>query len=269
MKTVERGFLASLRNADGFPRVGVLTPPVFMVKLNGMSDVSSSDPQRSSTVNLVRSSHPWTKADSAAGFVLRYLAAMRRQLTATLGSVSAADEALNLLLTHLVSAGFGEYRKGRLRDFLVRGLRSAARAKLNEMPEDQRAKTRLDDLTLESKEWIKFWREGLLERSWRSLERMEHAKPEAPVFSVLHGATANPQATPEMLVVQIATDSGVQTDAATIRVTLPEARAIFAQLIADEVAETLESPSVDDVKQEIQLLGLSRAFNRISVEADN
>ena len=235
----------------------------------GMSDVSSYDPQRSSAVNLVRSSHPWTKADSAAGFVLRYLAAMRRQLTATLGSVAEADEALNLLLTHLVSAGFGEYRQGKLRDFLVRGLRSAARARLNEMPEDERAKTRLEQLTLESREWIKFWREGLLERAWRSLERLEHAKPEVPLFSVLHSATANPQATPEMLVVQIASDNGVQTDAATVRATLPEARAIFAQLVADEVAETLESPSGDDVKAEIQLLGLSRAFNGISVEADS
>jgi hypothetical protein len=137
------------------------------------------------------------------------------------------------------------------------------------MPEEQRSQTRLDDLTLESKEWIKFWREGLLERAWRSLERQEHAKPNAPVFSVLHCATTNPQATPEMLVVQIATDNGVQTDAETIRAMLPEARAIFAQLVADEVAETLESPSGDDVKQEIQLLGLSRAFNGISVEADS
>ena len=234
-----------------------------------MSDASSSDPQRSSSVNLVRSSHPWTKADSAAGFVLRYLSAMRRQLTATLGSVNEADEALNLLLTHLINAGFGEYRQGRLRDFLVRGLRSAARARLNELPDDQRAKTRLDELKVDSKEWIKFWREGLLERAWRSLERLEHAKPEVPLFSVLHSATANPQATPEMLVVQIATDNGIQTDAATIRSTLPEARAIFAQLVADEVAETLESPSGDQVKEEIQLLGLSRAFNGISVEADS
>ena len=234
-----------------------------------MSDASSSDPQRSSSVNLVRSSHPWTKADSAAGFVLRYLAAMRRQLTATLGSVEEADEALNLLLTHLINAGFGEHRQGKLRDFLVRGLRSAARARLNERPDDQAAKARLEELKVDSREWIKFWREGLLERAWRSLERLEHAKPAVPVFSVLHSATTNPQATPEMLVVQMATDSGVQTDAATIRTTLPEARAIFAQLVADEVAETLESPSGDQVKEEIQLLGLSRDFNGISVEADS
>ncbi len=239
------------------------------VKLVSMPDLSSSDPERSSTVNLVRSSHPWTRADSAAGFVLRYLAPMRRQMTSTLGTVNEADEALNLLLSHLVNVGFGEHKRGRLRDFLVRGLRSAARARAKEMNEAERSKVQLDGLNLESKEWIRFWREGLLERAWRSLERIEHAKPDAPVFSILHAATANPQATPDMLVVQVASEGGVQTDADTVRQLLPEARATFAQLVADEVAETLENPSGDDVKQEIQTLGLSRAFNGISVEADN
>jgi hypothetical protein len=233
-----------------------------------MSELSSSDPQRSTSVNLVRSSHPWTKAESAAGFVLRYLAPMRRHLTAVLGSVSEADEALNLLLTHLVNAGFGDHRRGRLRDFIVLGLRSAAKARVKAMTEEQRAKARVDELTQESKEWMRCWRDGLLERAWRSLERQEHAHPESPVFSVLHSATVNPQATPEMLVVQMATDSGVQTDASTVRSTLPEAKAVFAQLIADEVAETLSDPSPEEVKQEIQLLGLSRAFEGISLEAD-
>ncbi len=137
------------------------------------------------------------------------------------------------------------------------------------MPEAERSKVNLDALKLESTEWIRFWREGLLERAWRSLERVEHAKPEEPVFSALHAATANPQATPDMLVVQIASEGGIQTDSETVRRILPDARAMFAQLIADEVAETLESPSGDDVKTEIQTLGLSRAFNGISVEADN
>ncbi len=35
---------------------------------------------------------------------------------------------------------------------------------------------------------------------------------------------------------------------------------MFAQMIADEVVETLESPTKDDVKDEIKLLGLTNAF---------
>jgi hypothetical protein len=229
---------------------------------------TTPDPQRSSTVNLVRSSHPWTQADSAAGFVLRYLAPMRRQLTSVFGSTEQADEALKLLLGHLVSAGFGDHRQGRLRDFLLRGIRSAAKALVNEMPENKRPDLNLDEVTLGSKEWIGFWREGLLERAWRSLEREEHAEPGSPVFSVLHCSTANPQSSPSMLVVQIASETGAKTDEATVQATLPLARALFAQLVADEVAETLENPTSEDVKREISQLGLGKAFSGVSVAPD-
>ncbi len=142
---------------------------------------------------------------------------MRRQLIALLGTEQQADEALNLLLAHLVSAGFGDYKKGRLRDFLVRGLRSAAKSRLSEMPKDETPGVDLEQLTIESKEWLRLWREGLLERAWRSLERKEHAEPELPVYSVLHQATANPEATPEMLAVQINTEFGLQIDQQIVR----------------------------------------------------
>lgn len=230
-----------------------------------MSDLSSADVQRTSSVNLVRSSHPWTEADSAAGFVLRYLSPMRRQLIAILGSEEHADESLKLLLAHLVSVGFGDHKRGRLRDFLVRGLRSAAKTRVNDIPEADRPTLNLEGLTLESKQWLLLWREGLLERAWRSLERKEHAQPESPVYSVLHLATLNPQATPAMLAVQINTDFGLQVNEATVQESLPVARALFAQLVADEVAETLESPTSEDVKREILQLGLGKAFDGLSI----
>ena len=83
--------------------------------------------------------------------------------------------------------------------------------------------------------------EGLLERAWRALERIEHATPIRPLYSVLHCATANPQATPSMLVIQIATETGVQIDETQAEAILAEARRMFAQLVADEISETLEN----------------------------
>lgn len=231
-----------------------------------MSDDSSYKNQRTSSVNLVRSTHPWTEADSAAGFVLRYLNPMRRQMIAVLGTEEEADEALKLLLAHLVSAGFGDYRKGRLRDFLIRGLRSAAKTRVGEMPEAERDKIDLDRLVPDAKEWLRLWREGLLERAWRSLERKEHAEPESPVYSVLHISTMNPQATPQMIAVQMKTDFDLTADEMTVRANIPIARTMFAQLIADEIAETLESPAIDDVKREISQLGLGKAFTGLAIE---
>ncbi len=233
-----------------------------------MSSGSPSDSGRTSTVNLVRSSHPWTKADSAAGFVLRYLAPMRRQLIEVLGSGERADEALKLLLSHLVSVGFGEHKRGRLRDFLLRGIRSAAKNCVAELSEADRESLDLDRLTLESKQWIGFWREGLLERAWRSLERMEHSTPDPPVYSVLHYSTANREASSDQLASIIQSETGVEIDAETVQSILPESRALFAQMVADEVAETLESPTGEDVKREIGQLGLGRAFNGIAVVAN-
>jgi len=234
-----------------------------------MSGDSSSDSLPTSTVNLVRSSHPWTQADNAAGFVLRYLTPMRRQLTEMLGSTERADEALKLLIGHLVSVGFGDHKQGRLRDFLLRAIRSASKLLVSELPGGERAQIELGSLNLESKQWVVYWREGLLERAWRSLERLEHAEPDRPVFSVLHCATSNPKATPAMLVVQIASDRGVSADEETVRATLTDARTLFAQLIADEVAETLEDPQGDDVKREISKLGLGKAFDGIDIDVDD
>jgi hypothetical protein len=232
-----------------------------------MSSGSSYDSGRTSTVNLVRTSHPWTRADSAAGFVLRYLAPMRRQLTEVLGSGDRADEALKLLLAHLVSVGFGEHNRGRLRDFLLRGIRSAAKNCLADSAGGKQNDVNLDVLKLESKQWITYWREGLLERAWRALERHEHTSADPPVYSVLHYSTANQDASPEKLVMILRSESGIDVDAATVSTVLPEARALFAQLVADEVAETLESPTGDDVKKEIGQLGLGKAFNGIAVVA--
>lgn len=230
-----------------------------------MSDVSISDSQR---INLVRSSHPWTSAESAAGIVMRYLVPTRRQLKAILGSPKLADDALNLLLAHLVNVGFGDHKRGRLRDFLVRGIRSAAKSCVQELPEAERPTLDLDHVTLESKQWIGFWRDGLLERAWRSLERYEHANPDSPVFSVLHCSTINPQSNAAMLVVQIASECGVHMDEENVQKILPVAKAMFAQLVADEVAETLENPTREHVKREIRQLGLGKAFEGVQVASE-
>lgn len=232
-----------------------------------MSNAPLDDSGRT-LVNLVRTTHPWTAADNAAGFVLRYLAPMRRILIQSLGSPAEADEALRKLLSHLVSAGFGKHRRGRLRDFLIKGIRSAAMNRISAMPDAGAQQTSLDELTSDSKIWLTYWREGLLERAWRSLERQEHATPEMPFYSVLHCATAKPQSTPAMLVVQIASEFNLTLDEQAVQSILITARGLFAQVLADEVAETLEDPSENDVKEEIAILGLGKAFSGITVASN-
>ena len=228
-----------------------------------MQKASPPTPPTASAINLVRKYEAWTEADSAAGFVLRYLPPMRRQLTEMLDSAEQADEGLKMIIAHLVSVGFGDQQHDRLRDFLLRSIRSAAYNRLKGIPVSDQPDIDFKHVTTDSKQWIHFWSEGLLERAWRALERIEHATPDRPLFSVLRCAAANPQAPSAMLVIQLATENGIHTDEANVQRTLPEARTIFAQLLADEVSETLEKPTQEDVKKEISALGLNQAFNGI------
>ena len=230
-----------------------------------MSGAASPITMHPSSVNLVRSSHSWTEADSAAGFVLRYLSPMRRQLAAILGSNAEADESLKILLAHLVNAGFGEHRQGKLRDFLIRGVRSCARARLADIPEKERPPNKVDSVVPMSPEWLGFWRDCLMERAWRALERYEHAHPDEPVYSVLFAMKSNPKITTTQLIQQVTKESGNEVDEGVVNRALPLAKSMFAQLIADEVVETLESPSRDDVKEEIRTLGLVGAFEGVIV----
>ena len=217
---------------------------------------------QTSSLNLVRSSHSWTEADSAAGFVLRYLSPMRKQLTSTMGSDAEADECLKLLLAHLVAAGFGDFKQGRLRDFLIRGVRSSAKARLAEMPEPKRAKINLDPVTSESQQWLQLWAECLTERAWRALERQEHTdRKSPPYYSILKMFGEYPKATTAQLVAAVTKEAGREVDQQAIDRGLTTGRTLLAQFIADEVVATLQNATKEDVKSEIVHLGLQDAFN--------
>ncbi|MEL6104685.1 MAG: hypothetical protein AAFU85_01555 [Planctomycetota bacterium] len=232
-----------------------------------MSDDSLLKGSRPSTVNLVRSSHSWTQADSAAGFVLRYLTPMREHLTEVLGSEQEADQALKLLLTHLVSAGFGDHKQGRLRDFLARAIRSCAKARLQELGRLSDDKSELSEVTPESREWLLKWRQCLLDRAWRALERMEHHDLSQPLYTVLWARSTNPKVTPEQIVAEVRQRTGNEVGVELLDALEMDAKAAFAQLLADEVVETLQSPQKDAVQKEIQSLGMGAAFTGVSVGA--
>jgi len=229
------------------------------------SETATSMRKSSGSIHLVRSSTSWTEANSAAGFVLRYLVPLRQRLTSVLGSQQEADEAIKILINHLVAAGFGQHNRGRLRDFLMKGIRSAAKARWKQIPRaDRPDEPDSERMSPEDPEWIVEWREGLLERAWRSLERREHACPDRPVYTVLRASFAAPSETAEMLAVRVASDTGMAIDADRVTAVLSQARVAFAQAVADDVAETLHLPEPADVRSEIRQLGLAAVFRNLA-----
>lgn len=268
------------------------------------SDGSSGNPlaksqwiKISSGVHLSRSQQTWTGAGSAAGYVLRYLAPMRRLMVDVAGSEQEADRALAILVTHLVRAGFGGHDRGRLRDFLIRGIRSAAKARYDEaMQKSEKDELesrdaassgptppKLDVAKLDSPQWLGYWRDGILQRSWRSLERYQHARrynsvnrsapatDEMPkedyVHDVLRIAIAHPKESPLTWAGRLVPLGGRTIEPEEVQAQLELARIRFAQHVADEVAQTLEIPEPMKIQAEIKTLGLTKAFMGVKVES--
>ncbi len=214
----------------------------------------------SSSTALVRTSHPWTAAESAAGFVLRYLIPMREQLIPWLGSEALADECIKRLVAHLVAKGFGDHGKGRIRDFLMRGIRSAAKSALADVPEAERPKIDFSTWSADSPTWLANWRQGLLARAWRSLERLEHKDLSKPLYSVLRMATEYPDDDATMLVVRINTQTDLSVDKDKIRELLGPAKTVFAEMLELEISETLELADPVSLMREIEVLSLTGIF---------
>jgi hypothetical protein len=215
---------------------------------------------QSQTTGFVRTSHPWTAADSAAGFVLRYLIPMREQLIPWVGSESLADECIKRLVAHLVTKGFGDQGKGRIRDFLMRGIRSAAKSAIADVPEAVRPKIDFAKWSVESPSWLANWRQGLLTRAWRSLERLEHKDMTKPFYTVLRMATEYPNDDAAMLAIRINTQTDVSVDKEKILELLSPARTIFAEMLELEIEETLEQADPSSVMREIETLSLAGIF---------
>ncbi|MCM2371490.1 hypothetical protein [Aporhodopirellula aestuarii] len=251
----------------------------------------------SSSVHLARSKQTWTGAGSAAGYVLRYLTPMRRLMLDVVGGEKEADRALSILVAHLVKAGFSGHDRGRLRDFLVRGIRSAAKARYDEavqgggkndsleIAESTNAPVppKMELAQLESPQWRAYWRDGILQRSWRSLERYQHARrydrithtlPEGGeppredlIHDVLRVAMAYPNESLESWAGRVASTTGRKVKPDEVKSQLELARIRFAQQIADEVAQTLETPDPVMIQSEIKALGLGKAFAGVKVQA--
>ncbi|EMI40987.1 hypothetical protein RRSWK_06519 [Rhodopirellula sp. SWK7] len=222
---------------------------------------------------------------------------MRRLMLDIVGGEKEADRALAILVAHLVKAGFSGHDKGRLRDFLVRGIRSAAKAGYDEAigergkndsleiaePKEKPAPPKMEMAQVDSPQWRAYWRDEILQRSWRSLERYQHARrydrithphpagDEAPredlIHDVLRVAMSYPNESLESWAGRVASSTGRKVKPEEAQNQLELARIRFAQQIADEVAQTLETPDPAVIQSEIKALGLGKAFAGVKVQA--
>jgi RNA polymerase sigma-70 factor (ECF subfamily) len=218
------------------------------------------------TVVLQANQGPAETAAAAQKQLLeRYGGAVRRYLLGALRDEDAAEELFQEFALCLLQGKLGgvDPARGRFRDF-VKGVLSHLVSKYHKrrdrgprplgshQPEvvvDAPSHSDLDQQFLAS------WRDDLLARSWDGLSRIEQQTGQ-PFYTVLRFRAEHPELSSGQMAEQLTTPVGKPLTAPAVRQMLHRAREKFAALLLEEVVQTLDEPTEDQLEQELLELGL-------------
>jgi RNA polymerase sigma-70 factor (ECF subfamily) len=99
------------------------------------------------------------------------------------------------------------------------------------------------------------WRDELLAQAWHGLAQAETARTH-PFYTVLRFRTDYPKLSSQEMADQLGTSLGKALTASAVRQMLHRARERFADLLIEEVAETLGDPTDERLEEEFMDLGL-------------
>jgi RNA polymerase sigma-70 factor (ECF subfamily) len=217
--------------------------------------------------------------DQAAGHALlaqlvqRYCSAVYRYL---LAAVRDADVAADLAQEFALRFLQGQFRRanpdsGRFRSYVKtvlfnlvadhrRARLAAGRALVGDVSQAQQAHAAELDEDQVDIEFLRSWRETLLERTWRALEQFNPS-----YHAALRLRVANPAITSGEMAKTIAQQLEKPMNAAAARKALERGHAKFADLLVDEVAATLADAQLDQMEDELRELDLLR-YCRSAIE---
>jgi RNA polymerase sigma factor (sigma-70 family) len=208
----------------------------------------------------------WTAVQDAEQFVLRYGPAIRRYCESLLPRCDEADDVVQELLVRVVEKGFPhvDARKGRFRDYLkvtvrnavITHLRRGARLPVAIADHDRAG---MPDEPAADAVWMDQWRTCILDRAWRLLDAHEKTHRDSRAYSVLRAVVDHPDATSDDLAGRLRTADGNPMNAALFRKHVSRARRLFARLVLQEVASTLDFPRPEAVEEELIDCGLWEA----------
>jgi RNA polymerase sigma-70 factor (ECF subfamily) len=195
----------------------------------------------------------------------RYSKAVYRYLLGALRDPDAADEVTQEFAVCLLRGEFhrASAAKGRFRDFLkgvlynlIADYHQRRRRQPRPLPE---AGLEPPDPTPSSadadRQFLESWREELLNRAWRALEQIQQRTGQ-PFHTVLRFRAENVGLRSAEVAEQLGSRLGKPVTADWVRQTLHRAREKFADLLLQEVMQTLDDPTVEQVEQELIDVGL-------------
>ena len=236
-----------------------------------LKDVNVPLGQISTIWTMVSRAHggPWlAEAEAQKCFMERYYGAVYRYFLAALRNPDAAQELFQEFAERFLRGSFKKFdpTKGRFRDYLRMALRNMIRdhckremsrghLHLDEIPEPA-ADTQNEPEALHD-EFLSSWRAEILTRTWEAL-RNEKRRGGLPFHVVLDRSMQNPAVTSEDLARELTAElkPSKPFSGSLLRKTLQLAREKFADLLVQEVAQSLGDHTVEQLEQELIDLGL-------------
>jgi RNA polymerase sigma factor (sigma-70 family) len=205
----------------------------------------------------------WSALRDGNRFLLRYAQAVRSYLLALLGNAEDADDVAHDFFVRVVERGFerADPDRGRFRDYLKIAVRNAALSHLRRKQRQPRTTEALEHLVADpdraaDRAWLREWQACVLERAWRALERHQRAAPDNLCHTILRLHVEHPEDDSRTLAERAAAMSGQPLSSDAYRKQLSRARRLFARLIVDEVVQTLEHPTGEEIMEELAEIGL-------------
>jgi RNA polymerase sigma-70 factor (ECF subfamily) len=193
--------------------------------------------------------------------VLRYGKAVRRYLEAALRDPHAAADVAQEFNLALLQGAFHQAapERGRFRSYIKTVLfRLVARYRKGEQKHPRPLQGDGADLDVlatatekEERVFDEAWRDELLTRTWTALADVSKAW-----YDVLHFRAAHPDMPSTEMAQQLSGELGRPLTPEGVRQLLHRAREKFADLLVDEVAHSLDQPTLDRVEEELEELGL-------------
>jgi len=207
----------------------------------------------------------WASLKDPVQFLLLYGPAIGKYLVTIIKNPHDADEVAQDILARFLQEGFARASpdRGRFRDYLKVSVRNAAMSRLRKkhavaLPEAAMQQLADPEEGLEAVEraWLAEWQRCILDKAWRGLDQHERRSPGNLFHTVLRISADHADEDSKQLAECVAKQIGRPLTPEAFRKQLSRARHHFAQLLVDEVAQTLENPTPEQVEDELIEVGL-------------
>lgn len=219
------------------------------------------DPLAEQPRDLQYISTHWTTLSNPSRFVTRYGAAVRAYLRALLPTQDDADDVEQEFLLQVVAKGFPTVAPGRghFRHYLIAVVRNAAYTHLRKRAKQPATAADLSCLPAESsadREWQRTWRECVLQNTWHALRDHQKRNKGNLCHTVLKTYIEHEDEDSTALAARVSHATGQVLSAAAFRQQLSRARQRFAELLVEEVANTITHVTPELLEQELRELDL-------------